>query len=77
MQMYQSKIFANETRILRKPVREALGLESDEIVRYVISWCSVQVFKLRSTTELARMLASDNKALVSLEYMDHAIAQAE
>ena len=73
--MYKSKIFANRTTTLRKPVREALGLEAGDMVRYVISECSVQVLKSRSATELAGMLARDNKAPVSLEDMDRAIAQ--
>ena len=35
-QMYQSKIFANGSTTLPKPVREAPGMKAGDTVRYVI-----------------------------------------
>ena len=57
-QLYQSKIFANGSTILPKPVRDALGIEAGDRVRYVISGDRVQVFKI--PTEKAHM---DDSAL--------------
>jgi AbrB family looped-hinge helix DNA binding protein len=36
-QLYQSKIFANGSTTLPKPVRDALGVKAGDRVRYVIS----------------------------------------
>jgi len=43
-QLYQSKIFANGSTTLPKPVRDALGVKAGDSVRYVISerWCAGQ-----------------------------------
>ena len=45
-QLYQSKIFANGSTTLPKPVREVLGVKAGDRVRYVISEGGVQVFKV-------------------------------
>ena len=44
-QLYLSKIFANGSTTLPKPVRHALGVKTGDRVRYVISEDRVQVFK--------------------------------
>ena len=44
--MLESKVFANGSTTLPKPVREALGVETGDTVRYVISEQGVQVFKM-------------------------------
>ncbi len=44
-QLYQSKIFANGSTTLPKPVRDALGIKAGDRVRYVISEKGVQFFK--------------------------------
>ena len=46
--MYQSKIFANGSTTLPKPVRDAFGVKPGDRVRYVISEDRVQVFKMPS-----------------------------
>ena len=46
--MYQSKIFANGSTTLPKPVRDALGVKVGDRVRYVISEDRVQVLKMPS-----------------------------
>ena len=45
-QLYQSKIFANGSTTLPKPVRDALGIKAGDRVRYVISEKGVQYFKM-------------------------------
>lgn len=55
----QPKVFANGTTTIPKPVREALGVEAGDSIRYIISEDSVQVLRTRSTREFAGMLASD------------------
>ena len=44
--MLESKIFANGSTTLPKPVRDALGLKAGDRVRYVISEKGVQFFKI-------------------------------
>ena len=52
-QLYQSKIFANGSTTLPKPVRDALGVKAGDRVRYVISENGVQVFKIPSEKDHA------------------------
>ncbi len=74
-QMYQSKIFANGSTTLPKPVREALGVKAGDTVRYVIHEDGVQVLRTRSVSELAGMLARNGQEIVSLDAMQDAIIQ--
>ena len=46
--MLESKIFANGSTTLPKPVRDALGIKAGDRVRYVISEKGVQFFKMPS-----------------------------
>ena len=46
--MYQSKIFANGSTTLPKPVCDALGVKAGDRVCYVISEDRVQVLKMPS-----------------------------
>ena len=71
--MLESKIFANSSTTLPKPVRDALGVGTGDTVRYVISENGVQVLRTRSVGELAGMLARDKKATVSLSKMENAV----
>ena len=75
MSLLQSKIFANGSTTLPKPVREALGVEAGDTVRYVISEKGVQVLRTYSVRELAGMLAREGQAPVSLDAMETAIAK--
>ena len=47
-QLYQSKIFANGSTTLPKPVRDALGIKASDRVRYVISGKEVDVLRVPS-----------------------------
>ena len=73
--MLQSKVFANGSTTLPKTVRDALGVEAGDTVRYVISEQGVQVLRTRSVHELAGMLARDEQAAVSLGEMQDAISR--
>ena len=72
-QLYQSKIFANGSTTLPKPVRDALGIKAGDRLRYVISEKGVQVLRTHSVRELAGMLARDKQATVSLSKMENAV----
>ena len=75
MSLLQSKIFANGSTTLPKPVREALGVEAGDTVRYVISENGVQDLRTRSVRELAGMLARDEQATIALFEKENAIIQ--
>jgi bifunctional DNA-binding transcriptional regulator/antitoxin component of YhaV-PrlF toxin-antitoxin module len=45
-QLYQSKIFANGSTTLPKPMRDALGIKVGDRMRHVISEKGVQFFKM-------------------------------
>ena len=47
-QLHQSKVFANGSTTLPKPVRDALGVKAGDSVRYVIAEDGVLVSKMQS-----------------------------
>ena len=47
-QLYQSKIFANGSTTLPKPVRDALGIKAGDRLRYVISEKGVNELRVPS-----------------------------
>ena len=75
-QLYQSKIFANGSTTLPKPVRDALGVKAGDSVRYVISEKGVQFFKmplkndhadnpdLRKAMDAAEKVMDENRTLL-------------
>ncbi|MDA9062075.1 type II toxin-antitoxin system PrlF family antitoxin [Planktomarina temperata] len=75
-QLYQSKIFANGSTTLPKPVRDALDIKAGDRVRYVISEDGVQVLKapagranpddhaLREALDAAEMVMDENRTLL-------------
>ena len=75
-QLYQSKIFANGSTTLPKPVRDALGIQAGDRVRYVISEKGVQFFKvpldnaqsddpdLRKALDAAEKVMDENRTLL-------------
>jgi AbrB family looped-hinge helix DNA binding protein len=58
-QFYQSKIFANGSTTLPKPVRDALGIKAGDRVRYVISEKSVNVLRVPSDESSVKAQADD------------------
>ena len=75
-QLYQSKIFANGSTTLPKPVRDALGIKAGDRLRYVISEKGVQFFKmplenayaddpdLRKALDAAKKVMDENRTLL-------------
>ena len=61
-QLYQSKIFANGSTTLPKPVRDALGIKAGDRVRYVISEKGVYIELVQSVPETAVVLARSNQS---------------
>ena len=72
--MQESTITSKGQTTLPKEVRKALGLRPGDKVRYVVLDGEVRILKVRSIAELAGMLARPDRAPVSLEDMDAAIA---
>ena len=58
-QLYQSKIFANGSTTLPKPVRDALGIKAGDRVRYVISEKGVTVFGVPSDENSLKTCVED------------------
>ena len=75
-QLYQSKIFANGSTTLPKPVRDALGIKAGNRVRYAISEKGVQFLKiplenahaddpdLRKALDAAEKVMDENRTLL-------------
>ena len=66
-QLYQSKIFANGSTTLPKPVRDALGVKTGDSVRYVISGDAVQVLRMPSDDNSLKVYAHDPVLLEALD----------
>ena len=60
--MYQSKIFANGSTTLPKPLREALGVKTGDTFCFVISENAVQIVKAQSVTETTDVLARSGQS---------------
>ena len=75
-QLFQSKMFANGSTTLPKPVRDALGVNAGDRVRYVISEKGVHVLKmqsekaqtddpaLRDAVDAAEVIMDENRTLL-------------
>ena len=66
-QLYQSKIFANGSTTLPKPVRDALGVNAGDSVRYVISEDGVLILKMSSE----KAQADDHALREALDAAEH------
>ena len=73
--MHESKVPANGRITLPKSVREALGLQPGDRIRYFIMDGHVQIRKVRHLSELAGILKYDGPP-VTLEDMDNAVRDA-
>ena len=73
--MHESKVPANGRITLPKSVREALGLQPGDRIRYFIMDGHVQIRKVRHISELAGILKYDGPP-VTLEDMDNAVRDA-
>ena len=59
MSKLKSKIFANGSTTLPKPVRKALGVEAGDTVCYIISEDRVQILKVPSDDNSAKVDVDD------------------
>ena len=69
-QLYQSKIFANGSTTLPKPVRDSLGIKAGDRVRYVMSEKGVHVLRVPSDENSVKAHVDDpdlRKALDAAE----------
>ena len=73
--MLEATVFADGTTTLPKAVRDALGVNSGDTVRYIICEDSVQILRTRSARGLAGMLAREGQAPVCLDAMETAISE--
>ena len=73
--MHESKISKRGQTTLPKAVREALGLQPGDRIRYFIHEGDVKILPVRPVTELYGILKYDGPP-VSVEEMNEAIAEA-
>jgi AbrB family looped-hinge helix DNA binding protein len=71
--MIESSITKKGQTTLPKPVRETLGVQAGDRVRYVISNGEVRILAVRPISRLFGMLQHNSPA-VTLEEMEQAIA---
>jgi bifunctional DNA-binding transcriptional regulator/antitoxin component of YhaV-PrlF toxin-antitoxin module len=72
-QLHQSKIFANGSTALPKPVRDALGVKTGDRLRYVISENGVQVLKRLSDDNSLKVHAHDPALREALDAAEEAM----
>ena len=60
--MLESKVFANDSTTLPKPVREALGVKAGDTVRFVISENGVYIEQAHSVSENENLLARSDQS---------------
>ena len=60
--MIESKVFANGSTTLPKPVREAQGVKAGDTVRFVISEKGVHIEQAQSVRETADVLARSDQS---------------
>ena len=60
--MLESKVFANSSTTLPKPVRDALGVKAGDRVRYVISEKGVHIELVQSVPETEVVLAQSDQS---------------
>ena len=62
LSMLQSKIFTNGSTTVPKPVRDALGVQAGDTVRFFISDNCVQIIKAQSMTGTTVMLGRSSQS---------------
>ncbi|MCP4992449.1 MAG: AbrB/MazE/SpoVT family DNA-binding domain-containing protein [Gammaproteobacteria bacterium] len=71
--MLESAVTSKGQTTLPKSVRQSLGLEPGDRIRYIISDGEVRLLKARSVMELEGILKRPRQKAVSLEEMEQAI----
>ena len=69
-QLYQSKIFANGSTTLPKPVRDALGIKAGDRVRYVIAEKGVHLLRVPSDEPSVKVPPDDPDLREALDAAD-------
>ena len=72
--MIESTITKKGQTTLPKPVRETLGVQAGDRVRYVISEGEVRILPVRPISQLFGVLQHDGPA-VTVEEMEQAVAE--
>ena len=73
--MIESTVTSKGQTTLPRPVRERLGLQPGDRIRYIFSDGEVRLLKARSVMELEDLLARPGQGVVSLEEMERGIEQ--
>ena len=76
-QLYQSKIFANGSTTLPKPVRDALGIKAGDRIRYVISEKGVHVLSVPSEENSVKIYSDDPSLLVAFDAAEEIMDENE
>jgi antitoxin PrlF len=71
--MIESAVTTKGQTTLPRRVREELGLQPGDRIRYILSDGEVRLLKARSVMELEGMLARPNQPVVTLEEMERGI----
>ena len=74
-QLDQSKIFANGSTTLPKPVRDALGVKAGDSVRYASSENGVQFVKMLLDDNSLKVHAHDPALLEALDAAEEVMAE--
>ena len=62
LSMLQSKIFTNGSPTVPKPVRDALGVQAGDTVRFLVSDNDVHIEQAQSVPETADMLVRSSQS---------------
>ena len=72
--MIESSITKKGQTTLPKPVREMLGVQAGDRVRYVIADGEVRLLPVRPISRLYGVLRHAGRAVVTVEEMEHAVS---
>ena len=75
--MLESKVFANGSTTLPKPVREALGVKAGDTVRFVTSENGVHVLSVPSEENSVKIHSDDPSLLEALDAAEEIMNENE
>ena len=75
--MLQSKVFANGSTTLPKPVRDALGIKADDRVRYVMSEKGKHLLRVPSKENSVKIQSDDPFLLEALDAAEEIMDENE
>ena len=74
-QLHQSKVFANGSTTLPKPMRDALGIKAGDRVRYAISKKGVHLLRVPSDEPNVKVPADDPDLREALDAADKVMGE--